>query len=99
MKLKLARLALITGALAFTFAATPALAQHGEGDYDPHHTWRASSWWEKHDPGWVSEHHPEWIQAHPDWAGDYDENHHWHARSWWTKHKPDWVKEHHPDWH
>ncbi len=73
-------------------------AARGYGDYDEHHVWRSSDWWQQNNPGWWREHHPEWAANHPHWYpdGDYDDNHVWRDSGWWQKNHPqDWSKWHH----
>lgn len=73
-------------------------AGRGFGDYDEHHVWRSSDWWQQNNPGWWRQHHPEWAASHPHWYpdGDYDEHHVWRDSGWWQKNRPqDWSNWHH----
>lgn len=73
-------------------------AARGYGDYDEHHVWRSSDWWQTNNPGWWRQHHPEWAANHPHWYpdGDYDDHHVWRDSGWWQKNHPqDWSQWHH----
>ncbi|HUY27487.1 MAG TPA: hypothetical protein VMV27_08720 [Candidatus Binataceae bacterium] len=73
-------------------------AQRGDGDYDEHHNWHNSQWWQQNNPGWWRQHHPEWAQNHPHWYndGDYDAQHNWHNTQWWQQNHPDQWNQWHP---
>ncbi len=90
---------LVAGAVVAGFlgAGVPTLVhaqEHpGMGDYDEHHMWHPSSWWNENHPDWVRAHHPEWAKN-----GDWDKHHRWHERQWWISHHEKWAHQHHPEW-